>query len=214
MKLYSARLSLFAACVRIAIYRKGLGIAVVPPPCEGLKSAAYLAVSPMGQIPALQLENGSVIPDSGVIPENLEDAFPTPSLRSDRREDLARARLFMRIPDVQFNSAPRMLIGMRNPADRKPDLVAAAMENIERALDNVQHFLDDGDGPWAVGGKASVADCAIVPVLNVISLVARVYDRADVLESRPRLNRYWRAAQAEAINARVIGERLAAVARS
>lgn len=147
MKLYSAPLSPFAARVRLSIYRKGLDIEIVPPPADGLKSAEYLAVNPMGQIPALQLDSGHVIPDSGAILEYLEDLFPTPSLRPDSFEDLARARLFMRIPDVQFNSAPRILLGMRKPEDRKPERVAPAFENLERALDNVQHFIDDDGVP-------------------------------------------------------------------
>ena len=116
----------------------------------------------------------------------------------------------MRIPDVQFNSAPRILLGMRKPEDRKPELVGPAFENIERALDNVQHFLDVDAGPWAVGGKVSIADCALVPVLNVMALIATVYQRDDLFGTRPRLAAYWQAAKAEQVNARVIGEMMAA----
>lgn len=115
MKLYSVPLSPFAARVRLAIYRKGLDIEIVPPPAEGLKSAAYLAINPLGQIPALALDLGTVLGESAVILEYLEDAFPTPSLRPDSIEDLARARLFLRIPDIQFLNAPRILLGMRRP---------------------------------------------------------------------------------------------------
>lgn len=211
MKLYSAAMSPFAARVRLAIYHKGLDIEIVSPPEDGLKSAAYLALNPMGQIPALALDAGIAIPDSGAILEYLEDVFPTPSLRPDNLEDRARARLFMRIPDVQFNSAPRILLGMRKPEDRKPELVGPAFDNIERALDNVQHFLDEDAGPWAIGGRVSIADCALVPVLNVMSLIATIYARPDLFDSRPRLAHYWRAAQTDPINARVIGEQRAAV---
>ena len=210
MKLYSVPLSPFAARVRLAIYHKNLDIQIVAPPAEGLKSPAYLALNPMGQLPVLELDSGTGIPDSGAILEYLEDVFPTPSLRPTSYEDLARARLFMRIPDVQFNSAPRILLGMRKPEDRKPELVGPAFENIERALDNVQHFLDVDAGPWAVGGKVSIADCALVPVLNVMALIATVYQRDDLFGTRPRLAAYWQAAKAEQVNARVIGEMMAA----
>ncbi|MDP9086429.1 MAG: glutathione S-transferase family protein [Pseudomonadota bacterium] len=211
MKLYSVPLSPFAARVRLAIYHKGLDIEIVPPPAEGLKSPAYLALNPMGQVPVLEIDTGGGIPDSGAILEYLEDVFPSPSLRPESLEDLARARLFMRIPDVQFNSAPRILFGMRNPEDRKPDLMAAAFENIERALDNMGHFLDDDAGPWAIGGKVSIADCAAVPVLNVISRLATTFKRDDLLKGRPKLHAYWQAAQQDPINARVIEEQRAAL---
>ncbi|MFO1037804.1 MAG: glutathione S-transferase family protein [Geminicoccaceae bacterium] len=211
MKLYSVPLSPFAARVRLAIYRKGLDIEIVPPPAEGLKSAAYLAINPLGQIPALALDSGTVLGESAVILEYLEDAFPTPSLRPDSIEDLARARLFLRIPDIQFLNAPRILLGMRRPEDRNHELIGPAFENLQRGLDNIQHALDHDAGPWAIGGRVSIADCGLVPVLNAVSLIAMVYQRPDLFEDRPKLDRYWQTARADPINARVIEEQLAAV---
>jgi glutathione S-transferase len=214
MKLFSAPLSPFASRVRLAIYHKHLDVEIVPPPSDGLKGSMYLAINPMGQIPALQLDSGTCIADSGVILEYLEDAFPTPSLRPGNIEDLARARLFLRIPDIQFQNAPRVLLGMRKPEDRLAEPVAAAFENLERGLDNIGLFLDDGAGPWAIGGKVSIADCALVPILNAVALIALTYQRDDLFLSRARLDRYWQAAKADPINARVIGEQLAAVPKA
>ena len=213
MQLYSAPLSPFAARVRLSIYRKGLDIAIVPPPPGGLKGEAFLALSPMGQIPVLELADGTVIPESSAILEYLEDAFPTPSLRPAGIADLARARLFMRIPDIQFQNAPRILLGMRNPADRDALAIDAAMTNLERGLLFIDHYLDADAGPWAVGGHASIADCALVPVLNAVSLVAAIFQRPDLMASLPKLNAYWSAAQSEEVNARVIAEQLAAIPR-
>ena len=141
MKLFSAPLSPFAARVRLAIYRKNLHIEIVPPPAAGLNSDEFRAINPLGQIPALMLDSGNVIGESAAIIEYLEDAFPMPSLRPDNIEDLARARLFLRIPDIQFLNAPRILLGMRNPADRKSELVDPAFENLERALDKRTRFV-------------------------------------------------------------------------
>ena len=211
MKLFSAPLSPFAARVRLSIYRKGLEIAIAPPPPGGLKGEAFLALNPMGQIPALELRSGEVIPESSVILDYLEDAFPTPSLRPSDPKDLARARLFMRIPDIQFQNAPRILLGMRNPADREAAAVDRAMTNLERGLVFIDHYLDEDAGPWAVGGAASIADCALVPVLNVVSLVAATYQREDLIGDLRKLSAYWAAAQIDPINARVIAEQRAAI---
>ena len=210
MKLYSANLSPYAARVRLSIYRKELDIEILLPP-NGLKSEEYLALNPMGQVPSLELDTGVVIPDSAVILEYLEDAFPNPSLRPDNIENLARARLFLRIPDLHFQNAPRILIGMRKPEDRKQEIVSAALANLERGLDYLNYFLDEQAGPWAVGGRPSIADCAIVPVLNAVSVIARLYERPDLLESRNKLDHYWAEAHTDPINARVIGEQLAAL---
>ena len=213
MKLYSAPLSPFAARVRLSIYRKGLDIAIAPPPDGGPGGEAYLALNPMGQIPALVLDSGIVIPESAVILEYLEDAFPTPSLRPASPERLALARLFLRIPDIHFYNAPRILLGMRNPADRKAERVEPALADLERGLDFIDHFLEPDGGPWAVGGAASIADSALVPVLNAVSLVAMTYGRPDLFSSRPRLGAYWAAAQQDEINARVVAEQIAAIPR-
>ena len=211
MILYSAPLSPFAARVRLSIYRKGLDVTIKGPPVGGLTGPDYLALNPMGQLPALQLESGVVIPESAAILEYLEDAFPNPSLRPGNIETLAIARLFLRIPDIHFQNAPRILLGMRNPADRRPESVDPALANLERALSYIDRFLEAGGGPWAVGGAPSIADCALVPVLNAVSLVGRLYDRPDLLERPARLKGYWAAAQEEAVNARVIAEQLAAI---
>lgn len=204
MKLFSHPLSPFAGRVRISIYRKGLHqIDIVPPP-DGPGSAAYRAVNPLGQIPALQLDSGFVLPESAAILEYIEDAYPTPSLRPADPELLARARLFMRLPDIHFQNAPRLLLGMRDPAQRKAELVESAFENLHRGLGYIEHFI--APGPWAVGDAPSVADSAIVPVLNVVGFVAEVYERPDLLQPYPNVRSYWEGARMDPINARVVGE--------
>jgi glutathione S-transferase len=210
MKLYSTPLSPFAARVRLSIYRKGLDqIEIVPPPEGGLKGPSFLAINPMGQIPTLRLDSGFAIPESATIIEYLEDVFPTPSLRPGSREDLARARLFLRLPDIYFQNAPRTLLGMRDPASRRPEVVEAALGHLERGLGYIDHYLDGGG--WAVGGKPSIADSALIPVLNVVALVAMVYQQPDLIAKHARIAAYWEVARTEPIHARVIGEQLAAI---
>lgn len=208
MKLYSIPLSPFASRVRLSIYRKGItNIEIVPPPEGGLKTESFLGLNPMGRVPTLLLDSGHAIPESAAILEYLEDIYPTPSLRPADFEDLARARLFLRLPDIYFENAPRTLMGMRNPADRKEEVVAGAMAALNRGLSYIDHFIDPA--PWAVGGQPSIADSAIIPVLNVVNRVSAIYEIPDLISRYPRLNSYWSEARLEPINARVIAEQLA-----
>ena len=211
MKLYSLPLSPFAARVRLSIYRKGLEdrIEISRPPEGGTKGDAFLALTPIGQVPTLMLDNGSAIPESAAILEYLEDVFPTPSLRPADPEHLARARLFLRLPDIYFQNAPRILLGMRDPASRQPEIVAEAFGHLNRALSYIDHYLDGG--AWAVGAQPSIADSALIPVLNAVSLVGMVYQQPDLLTKYPKIGAYWDAARHEPVHARVIGEQLAAV---
>lgn len=212
MKLYSIPLSPFASRVRLSIYRKGItDIEIVPPPEGGLKTEAFLALNPMGRVPTLVLDSGMAIAESAAILEYLEDVFPTPSLRPKNPEDLARARLFLRLPDIYFENAPRILMGMRDPATRIPEAVAASMAALHRGLSYIDHFVDVA--PWAVGGKPSIADSALVPVLNVVNRVAAVYAIPELLANYSKLHAYWVATKEDPVHAKVIAEMLAAAPR-
>src|SRR4051794_2419989 len=69
----------FARKVHILLLEKGL-------PCElsivdlGARSAEFVAVSPLGKVPVLRDEDGTVVFDSTVIAEYLEDRYPSPAL--------------------------------------------------------------------------------------------------------------------------------------
>lgn len=203
-KLYSLPISPFASRVRISIYRKNIeGIVIVPPP-GGPGSEAYRALTPIGQIPALEIDDRSIIPESAAIIEYLEDVFPEPSLRPADPAQRARARLFLRLPDIHFQNAPRALLRMRNPEDRDAAKVEAAFANLHRGLGYIEHYLDEGD--WAVGGAASIADSALIPVLNVVTFVSDAYRERDLLAPYPKIVRYWQTARVEPIHARVIAE--------
>ena len=166
----------------------------------------------MGRVPTLVLDSGVAIPESAAIVEYLEDVFPTPSLRPERPENLARARLFLRLPDIYFENAPRILMSMRDPAARVQETVASSMAALHRGLSYIDHFVDPA--PWAVGGKPSIADSALVPVLNVVSRVAKVYALDDVFDKYPKVKAYWSATQGDPVHARVIAEMLAAAPRN
>ena len=82
MKLYQTNLSPFPTRVRLLLYAKNIAMEIVEP--SGIHDAqpkgSYLDINPLGRVPALQLDDGRVLPESEVICEYLEDTFPEPSL--------------------------------------------------------------------------------------------------------------------------------------
>ena len=72
MKLYNLDHSPYATRVRMQIHKKGLEIAIEPPP-DALGTPEFLARFPMGKIPVLELDDGSQLPDSWVIMDYLEE---------------------------------------------------------------------------------------------------------------------------------------------
>jgi glutathione S-transferase len=211
MKLYSYPLSPFAARVRLSIYRKGLNVDIVLP-AGGLKSDDYLALNPMGQVPTLVLDSGFALPESATILEYLEDIFPTPSLRPSDAEDLARARLFLRLPDFHLRPAIFTLRGMRDPAKRDAAVIKTAIADLNQGLSYIEHYLSGDE--WAVGDQPSIADCALVPVLNLVHFIGSNFGQPDLIDQHKKLGTYWQMAKSDAINAKVIAEQLAAVPKA
>jgi len=204
MKLYSAGLSPFAARVRLAIYSKSLPVDIVSPPAGGLKSPEYLAINPMGKIPALVLADGTVIPESDTIVEYLADQFPASGLRPASAEIAAKARLLARVSELYVMGPGARLFGQLNPKTRDEAVVAAAFEDLEKGLDYMNVFATED--AYAVGDVLTLADCAIVPLFFFLGLFGQVFGKGDLLAGHGKLSAYWTRVQADPVVKKVIGE--------
>jgi glutathione S-transferase len=138
MKLYSEDSSRFSAPVRVAIYAKGLNIAIEPPP-GGLLSAKFHAINPVGTIPCLIFENNMPLPESAAIMEYLEDKFPEEPLRPAGPEAKARVRLLQRIGELQIMTPVVKLSRQTDPAHRDPS-ASLWLTRLVRGLSSVQIY--------------------------------------------------------------------------
>jgi maleylpyruvate isomerase len=188
VKLYSEDLSPFAARVRLAVYAKELPVEIAPPP-GGTKSAEFLAINPLGKIPALVLDDGTVIPESDTIVEFLADAFPLCGLRPHDIEAAARGRLLARIVELYVMPAGYPLVAQLGAAERDAAVVEAAFAETDRALTQLNLFM--GEDAYAVGPTLTTADCALVPVLFYLGVFAQAFGRSDLLGGHGKLAAYW-----------------------
>src|SRR5436190_1857812 len=136
--------------VRLLIYAKGLDVELVEPPgCHATTQAKgdYLKINPIGRVPALVLDDGRVLPESEVICEYLEDAYPEPSLRPADPYERARMRLLSRICDfyVVMAMVPLFSLAGRSRRHWEPAAVAAAAAKLADALAYLEAYIgDDG----------------------------------------------------------------------
>jgi glutathione S-transferase len=209
MKLYSASLSPFAARPRLAIYAKGLDIEILEPP-GGAGSDAYKAVNPIGKVPALVLDDGTVIPESDTIVEYLEDRFPTPSLRPATPEGVAQARLLARVGDLYVTAAGGGLFAQVNPATRDAKVVDETFARLDGALAYLNVFL--GEGPYAIGETLTTADCTLAPMMFFMGVFGRVFQREDFVVRHGKVAAYGRHIGADPHVARIHAEMGAALA--
>ena len=90
MKLYGIPISPFVRKTRVALELKGIDYEMVDI-YPGTKTSEYLAISPLGKIPALQ-DGDVVICDSNVIVEYLEELYPDTTVRPTSIADRAKSR--------------------------------------------------------------------------------------------------------------------------
>jgi glutathione S-transferase len=211
MKLYNVYLSPFAARCRIQIYAKNLAVDLVEPP-GGLQSASYKAIAPIGKVPFLDAE-GFLLPESELICEYLEDRFPEPSLRPAAPEARAHMRLVSRMCDLYLNPPMGVLFDQLNPKNRDEKLVGQKVEEVRKVLGLIdRHVGSDG---LVVGGKLSLGDCALIPMLFfVVTLGAHMGLGDAPLANFPNLAAAWAHAGKDTVLSKVTGELGAALAKA
>jgi glutathione S-transferase len=190
MKLYTVPLSNFGNKSVIVVYEKNAPVEIVPPPGE-LKSAAYLAINPLGKIPALEV-NGAVIAESEVINEYLEDKFPNPPLLPKDPEGRARVRGFTRHHDLYVDPPMRALFFQMDPKTRNAEVVKQSLADVESALDYLENRVGS---PWAAGESFTLADCALAPSIWYVGKVAPAFGAADPVARRPKLKAWFERVQ-------------------
>ena len=216
MKLYQTYASPFPTRVRLLIYAKGLEVEIIEPPGFHASTQAkgdYFNINPIGRVPTLVLDDGRALPESEVICEYLEDAFPQPSLRPADAWGRARMRLLSRICDfyVVMAMVPLFNLSGRSRRHWEPSAVKAAADKVAEALAWLEAYI--GEAGFAVGRALSQADGAIAPQLVLASeWIPSVFGTADPLSELPKLTAYWRAIQTDPIAARLIAETRDAIA--
>jgi glutathione S-transferase len=193
MKLYTSPLSPYSARVRASLYYKGIDVEMIKPSSlGGMGSPAFRAITPVGKIPVLVLDNGTTIVESDTIVEYLEDTVPTPSLRPANHEARARARMVSRLVELYVMGAvmalaPMMPISLHQaPLPRNQKLVDAHLPQLSKALDNVEHFLSKGE-LFAVGSELSTADVALAAFLPFVRAVELYLDQGGLIAGRPTI---------------------------
>ena len=205
MKLYNAALSPFAARVRVQLYAKSLDIALIAPP-GGAGSDENKKISPLGKVPALLLDDGSVVPESIVIGEYLEDRFPTPSLRPADAAACARMRLITHFTDTYIEPPLHALFPqVMDPAARDPKVIAEKTGELAPRYDQLASFFVPG-GPYAMGSALSLADCVLFPLFFFATKVHPMLGDKDPTASRPALAQWWDAVQKHPAVAKVNAE--------
>ena len=195
--------------VRIALLEKGVPFEEdenVKPSQEG----DYLAKSPMGKVPYLEL-NGTRIRESSAILEYLEDAFPQKPLLPKDPIERARVRELVIFIELHLELVARRMYGMlaggKPVSDETRQRVEKDLGKGVRALKAVVKFE-----PFIAGKELTIADCAAFLHLPLVTLVTRNFFGRDFLEDIPQVKPYLKMLGERPAFAKVNEDRRAATA--
>jgi len=208
MKLYDNAFSPYAFKVRAVLYEKNLPVEHHEIRSEAQR-AELLEVSPRGEVPAL-VDGETVVYDSTIICEYLEERHPTPPLLPADAPGRARARAIERIADTQVDPLV-IVLGvaklMRPEVGKEhPDAVIQAASALARQWHALDAML--GDREWFVG-PFSRADVAVAA-----HMAGTVFLGDGPTAATPALAAWMERALARPSIARAASEALAAYSES
>lgn len=159
MRIIGSTGSPFVRKVRIVAAEKGLSIALQkesPLPEDG----AVVAANPLGKIPALVCDDGTVLADSPVIAEYLDSLATPPRLLPTAGPERFAVRQWEAIADGVLDAAVliRLETMMRAEGERSASWVARQRGKMERGM----RWMDErlGTQPFCVGDSLTLADVA------------------------------------------------------
>jgi glutathione S-transferase len=211
LKLCGFRISNYHNKVRIVLLEKGIEFEE-DHACTPKQTDEYLARSPMGKAPFLELDGGRRLSESQVICEYLEEAYPQKPLLPRDPFERAKVRELITYIEWYTEMVARRLYGQaffgKGPvSDGAKQAVEAELMKGLRALKGVVRFE-----PFIAGTMLTLADCAAFVHLPLVTLSTRIVYGRDFLDELPQLKPYMKMLGERPAFARVNEDRKAASA--
>ena len=176
--LHHLPLSPFARKVRLVLAEKRLPFELrVEKPWE--RRPEYLALNPSGTVPTLVEENGLAIPDSSVICEYLDEAYPDMPLLGHTLGERVEVRRLVAWLDGKFSQeVTRNLYGekiiKRLSGVGQPDATAlrVGFSNLKIHLEYIGWLAESRR--WLAGNALSLADLAAAAHLSALDFIGDV----------------------------------------
>jgi glutathione S-transferase len=210
LKLCGFRISNYYSKVRIALLEKGVAFDE-DATCMPSQKPEFLARTPMGKVPFLELDGGMRLSESQAIVEYLEDAYPQKPLLPNDPFERAKVRELIIVMEVHVELVARRLYGSVFFGKPAPDDLKHEVEkDLEKGLRALRALVKFD--PYIAGKDLTLADCAAFAHLPLVSLATKMAYGRDFIEDLPQVKPYIKTlAERPAFN-RVNEDRKAAMA--
>jgi len=157
--------------VRVYLAEKRLSVPVVPVNIVSgeNRTPEFLTKNPLGGLPVLELDDGSLLTESLAIIEYFEELHPDPPMIGTSPVERARVREIERIAEIGILTRVAQVFQNTHPfmagrIKQSPD----AADNARSALTTNLKVLDAkiGSRPFVAGGRPTVADCTLLAALE------------------------------------------------
>ncbi len=125
----------------------------------GTQTSAFLGINPIGKVPALQMDDGTVLAESNSMLLHFAegtDWLAGPGLERTRVHEWLFFKQYSHEPYI---AVARNLITWQRQKDAFPDRLAECARKGAHALDVMERRLAEHD--WLVGSRPTVADLAL-----------------------------------------------------
>ncbi len=170
--------------VRLALLEKGIAFDE-DPNCRPSQKDEWLARSPVGKVPIVETDNGSLA-ESQVICDYLEDAYPQVPLYPKDAMAKAKVRELITVVELHLELVARRLYGGvffgGTVSDETKKEVERDLAKGVRALSKLAKF-----DPYIAGKEFTLADCSAYVSLPLVTMATKLAYGKDALESIPQV---------------------------
>jgi maleylacetoacetate isomerase len=154
--------------VRIGLHWTGLAFSSVPINLRTGEQAAaeWRARNPQAMVPALELDDGTLLTQSLAILEWLEEAHPEPAFLP--ADPVARAQIRAVVLSIAADTHPIQNLGVLKRIETLLGADAARQwghDTLVKGLTATEALVARNSGPFAFGSSPTLADIVIVPQL-------------------------------------------------
>jgi len=163
IQLYDFKSSPNCQRVKVVLAEKNLphDIVAVDLRKQEQKTPEFLKLNPYGKVPVL-VDDGTVVYESCIINEYLNEKYPTPPLLATHPGQRAKARILTDYGLAHLEGPYQKLRVelMKEAREQNQEVIDAAKSNLRKLLQHLEEALDDQ--PYLVG-DFSLADAALIP---------------------------------------------------
>jgi glutathione S-transferase len=210
LKLCGFHISNYHNKVRIALLEKGVPFEE-DSTCTPSQKDEFVARSPTGKVPFLELDDGRRLAESEVIAEYLEEAYPQKPLLPKDPFERAKVRELVTVMELHLELPVRRLYGhvfFKRPASE--EVIRAVDKDLTKGVRALKALVKFD--PYIAGRELTLADCAAFVHLPLVSLTTKLAYGRDVLEDIAPLKPYIKMLSERPAFAKVNEDRKAAQA--